>query len=84
MSFTCARCGQPGEPPPPHRIGFTGPDKEKVLESICARCWKEWEQAEVKVINEYRLNFLDPQHREMLKQATLDFLFGGKPLNLPE
>ena len=23
---------------------------------------------EVKVINEYRLNFMDPQHREMLQQ----------------
>jgi Fe-S cluster biosynthesis and repair protein YggX len=29
---------------------------------------------EVKVINEYRLSFLDPQHREMLQRACLDFL----------
>ena len=29
---------------------------------------------EVKVINEYRLSFLDPQHREMLQKACLDFL----------
>jgi len=26
------------------------------------------------VINEYRLSFLDPQHREMLQKACLDFL----------
>jgi Fe-S cluster biosynthesis and repair protein YggX len=65
-------------------VGFTGPDKDRVLAEICATCWKEWEGNEVKVINEYRLNFMDPQHREMLKQSTLDFLFNQKALNLPE
>jgi Fe-S cluster biosynthesis and repair protein YggX len=84
MSLACTRCGRNGEPPPAHRIGFSGPEKEKVLAGICAACWKEWEATEVKVINEYRLNFMDPQHREMLKQATLDFLFHQKALNLPE
>jgi Fe-S cluster biosynthesis and repair protein YggX len=84
MPITCARCGAQGEPPPPHRVGFTGPEKDKVLESICGSCYKEWEKVEIKVINEYRLSFMDPQHREVLKQATLDFLFGQKTPNLPE
>jgi len=84
MTLTCARCSTEGEAPPAQRIGFSGPDKERVLSSICAACWKEWEGNEVKVINEYRLNFMDPQHREMLKKATLEFLFDQKSLNLPE
>ena len=29
---------------------------------------------EIKVINEYRLNFLDPEHRAMLQRACLEFL----------
>ena len=29
---------------------------------------------EVKVINEYRLSFMDPQHREMLQKACSEFL----------
>jgi Fe-S cluster biosynthesis and repair protein YggX len=70
----CTRCGQPGEPPPPHRVPFPPPVKEKVLASICASCWKEWEGMEVKVINEYRLSFMEPQHREMLQKTCLDFL----------
>ena len=41
---------------------------------ICATCWKEWEDMEVKVINEYRLNFMDPQHREMLQKSCAEFL----------
>ena len=83
-TITCVRCGQTGDAPPAHRIGFAGPAKERVLSSICAVCWKEWEGVEVKVINEYRLNFMDPQHREMLKKAMLEFLFDQKNLNLPE
>jgi Fe-S cluster biosynthesis and repair protein YggX len=26
------------------------------------------------VINEYRLNFMDPQHREMLQKSCAEFL----------
>ena len=62
MLEKCSRCSQPGEAPPAH------------LGSICATCWKEWEQMEIKVINEYRLNFMDPQHRDMLQRTCLEFL----------
>ena len=41
--------------------------------SFCSACWQEWEGVEVKVINEYRLNFMDPEHRAMLKRACVDF-----------
>jgi len=74
MPLTCVRCHKPGEPPPAHRVPFATAVKEKVLASICASCWKEWEDMEVKVINEYRLNFLDPEHRAMLQRACLEFL----------
>jgi Fe-S cluster biosynthesis and repair protein YggX len=74
MNFTCIRCGQPGEPPPAARVPFAPAVKERVLGQICSGCWKEWEGMEIKVINEYRLNFMEPAHREMLKRACLDFL----------
>jgi Fe-S cluster biosynthesis and repair protein YggX len=74
MALTCTRCGQAGEAPPAHRVPFPPPVKDKLLASICAACWKEWEGMEVKVINEYRLSFLDPEHRAMLQRACLDFL----------
>jgi len=74
MPLTCVGCGQTGEPPAAHRVPFPGPVKDRVLGSICANCWKEWEGMEVKVINEYRLNFMDPQHRGMIQRACFDFL----------
>jgi Fe-S cluster biosynthesis and repair protein YggX len=74
MPITCVRCGRTAEAAPAHRVPFPAPVKERVTASVCAECWKEWEGMEVKVINEYRLSFLDPQHREMIQRACLDFL----------
>ena len=74
MSVVCKRCGREGDAPPPHRVPFSGQAKDEVLSGICAACWREWEGMEVKVINEYRLSFLAPQHREMLQRACFDFL----------
>jgi Fe-S cluster biosynthesis and repair protein YggX len=74
MAFTCQRCSREGETTPAARVPFGKEAKERVLGAICADCWKEWEGMEVKVINEYRLSFLDPQHRGLIQQACFDFL----------
>ena len=74
LSLTCVRCGNVGEPPEARRVGFPRAFKEDVLSRVCQSCWKEWEAMEVKVINEYRLNFMEPQHREMLQRACAEFL----------
>jgi Fe-S cluster biosynthesis and repair protein YggX len=74
MSVQCRRCGKSGEPPKASKVAFLGSYKEKVLTGLCSECWKEWEATEIKVINEYRLNFMDPEHREALKRACVDFL----------
>jgi len=74
MALTCVRCQKPGEPPAAGRVPFPAAVKEKVVSSVCSSCWKEWEGMEIKVINEYRLNFIDPEHRAMLQRACLEFL----------
>ncbi len=74
MPEACRRCGKAGDPPPAQRVPFSPDAKKAVLESICAACWREWEDMEIRVVNEYRLNFLDPQHRAMLQKTCLEFL----------
>ena len=74
MPSPCTRCSKTADPPPETRVPFPPEVKEKVLSSICAECWKEWEGMEIKVINEYRLNFVDPEHRAMLQRTCLEFL----------
>ena len=70
--FHCARCGRPeGElaaPPIP------GPNGVEIAERVCAACWEEWRQAEVMVINELRLNFMDPESQKILTRHMREFL----------
>jgi len=69
----CTRC-QRGSAPALDEIPFPGELGRQIAEAICADCWHEWQQAEVMVINELRLNFMDPRSQEILTQHMREFL----------
>ena len=46
----------------------------EVVLNVCQNCWREWEDQEVKVINELRLNFMDPEAAEILQHQLREFL----------
>ena len=72
-TLVCTRCRLTGE-------AIAGdlalPDElsREIRERICRRCWKEWADMEVMVINELRLNFIDPAAQETLRQKMREFL----------
>jgi len=72
----CARCGRPDAPalPRPPLPGKTG---QEIRQKVCADCWDEWQKMEVMVINELRLNFMDPASQATLEQHMRQFLFPG-------
>jgi Fe-S cluster biosynthesis and repair protein YggX len=78
MSLTCSRCGQTAEPPASTRVAFSKTARDRVLASICGNCFGQWEDVEIRAINEYRLNLVDPEDRRQLEAAGLDFLFGAE------
>ena len=69
---TCRRCGETrtalARPPMPGALGAT------LQGSVCAACWEEWTRAEVMVINELRLNFMDPAAQQTLELHMREFL----------
>jgi Fe-S cluster biosynthesis and repair protein YggX len=72
----CARCGLPeapalARPPLPGKLGA------EIQQRVCAACWAEWQKVEVMVINELRLNFMDPASQETLNRHMREFLFPG-------
>ena len=73
--IACARCGRAREaltgPPVPGAIG------EEIARRVCAPCWEEWAAMEIKVINELRLNFMDPAAQATLTGHMRAFLFPG-------
>jgi Fe-S cluster biosynthesis and repair protein YggX len=72
MEINCARCGSTTEslaqPPMPTALG------REVQQRVCPACWKEWMGMQVMLINEYRLNLVDPQVRLQLEDEARRFL----------
>jgi Fe-S cluster biosynthesis and repair protein YggX len=69
----CARCGRTGAPRL-QRPPLPGASGREVQAQVCADCWAEWGRAEVMVINELRLNFMDPASQEVLNRHMREFL----------
>ncbi|HMB55069.1 MAG TPA: oxidative damage protection protein [Thermoanaerobaculia bacterium] len=75
---SCARCGETkprmDKPPQPGALG------RELQEGVCADCWAEWQAMEVMVINELRLNFMDPASQQVLDEHMRKFFFldGGE------
>lgn len=69
----CVRCGRAGAPRL-QRPPLPGASGREVQAQVCADCWAEWGRAEVMVINELRLNFMDPAAQEVLNRHMREFL----------
>ena len=73
----CVRCGRTA----PAATGITsgGALGEEIAAKVCADCWSEWQAMEVMVINELRLNFMDPEALDTLTAQMREFLALGPP-----
>ena len=71
-AWTCRRCGKPeprlAEPP------FPGPLGAEIAANACAQCWADWQKTEVMVINELKLNFMEPSAQDVLARHLREFL----------
>ena len=68
----CARCKRTESPP--EKVPYPGALGNEIQSSICHLCWAEWEGMEVMVINELKLNFMDPAAMDTLVQHMREFL----------
>ena len=59
-------------PPIPGELG------KRVFESVSKQAWKMFEDHFKMVMNEYRLNLMDPRTDEIFKQQVVYFLFSGQ------
>jgi len=83
-TVACARCGR-ADAPALARAPVPGALGAEVAARVCADCWAEWRRVEVMVINELRLNFMDPAAPEILAVEARRFLgLDGTPGAGPE
>ena len=57
---------------------WPGPLGQRVYAEISKPAWQQWLAHQTMLINEYRLNPLDPKARQFLGGEMEKFLFGGE------
>lgn len=55
---------------------YPGKLGEKILNEISQAAWQQWLNHQTMLINEYRLNLIEPKAQEFLRQEMEKFLFG--------
>jgi Fe-S cluster biosynthesis and repair protein YggX len=68
---TCSRCSQTRESAGRVLPGVLG---EEIERRVCAVCWGEWMQQQIRVINHYGLRPAQREDREKLYEFTKEFL----------
>ncbi len=65
------------------RIPWKGDLGKRVYESVSQEAWKMWIEHSKMLMNEYRLNPLDPQSQKIMEEQMEQFFF-GEGSKLPE
>lgn len=55
---------------------FPGPLGQRIQQEISQEAWNLWISHQTMLINEYRLNLIDPKSRQFLKEEMDKFFFG--------
>lgn len=62
----------PGLERPP----YPGPRGEKIFNEVSKKAWEEWQAHQTMLINERRLNMMDPEDRKFIQTEMDKFLAG--------
>src|SRR6266699_172762 len=65
------------------RIPWKGDLGKRVYENVSQEAWKLWIEHSKMLMNEYRLNPLDPQSQKIMEEQMEQFFF-GEGAKLPE
>ena len=64
-------------PPYPGELG------KRIYENISKEAWDAWVRQQTMLVNEYRLNMMDPNARKFLAEQMEKFLFGDDAQDVP-
>ena len=56
---------------------YPGPLGQRIFENVSKEAWKSWLNQQTMLMNEYRLNPLDPKARKFLQDEMEKFFFGA-------
>jgi Fe-S cluster biosynthesis and repair protein YggX len=59
---------------------YPGDLGKRIFENISKQAWGEWQSKQTMLINEKKLNMMDPEHRKLLEGEMVKFLFEGQDI----
>jgi Fe-S cluster biosynthesis and repair protein YggX len=65
------------------RVPWKGEIGQRIYENVSKDAWKMWIEHSKMIMNEYRLNPLDPQSQKIMEEQMEQFFF-GEGAKLPE
>jgi Fe-S cluster biosynthesis and repair protein YggX len=65
------------------RVPWKGELGQRIYENVSKEAWKMWIEHSKMIMNEYRLNPLDPQSQKIMEEQLEQFFF-GEGAKLPE
>lgn len=57
---------------------YPGEIGKRIFDSISKEAWSEWMKKQTMLMNEKKLNTMNPEHRKLLETEMVNFLFEGK------
>ena len=55
---------------------------KRIFDHISQEAWSEWQKKQTMLINEKKLSMMNPEHRKLLEQEMVQFLFEGKDVHI--
>ncbi|MDW2062527.1 oxidative damage protection protein, partial [Vibrio sp. Vb1076] len=55
---------------------------KRIFDNISKEAWAQWQHKQTMLINEKKLNMMDPEHRKLLETEMVNFLFEGKDVHI--
>ncbi len=61
---------------------YPGEVGKRVFENISKEAWAQWQAKQVMLINEKKLNMMNQEHRKLLEEQMIAFLFEGQEVEI--
>ncbi|RCU50032.1 MULTISPECIES: oxidative damage protection protein [Corallincola] len=61
---------------------YPGELGKKIFDNISKEAWGQWQAKQTMLINEHKLNMMNVEHRQMLEQNMVKFLFEGEEIDV--
>ena len=61
---------------------YPGDVGKRIYNEISKEAWAQWQHKQTMLINEKKLNMMNLEHRKLLEQEMINFLFEGKDVHI--